>query len=550
VEEVIDPVLDPVLNKEIQKSGRGFKVVLADKECEYTETFALYLCSKLANPHFAPELSAQVTVINFTVTMQGLEQQLLGRVVQMERPELEEQRQKLVAEVNANQKMLKGLEDDLLYRLANSTGNLLDDTSLIEVLQNTKETSAEVGAKLEVAEQTDKRISSAREEYRPVATRGSLLYFLVVDMAAVNPMYQVSLQQFLELFDYSNVNSAPNPVAPKRIASIIEYTTFHVTCYMQRGFFERHKQIWCLMLTMKIQQVANELSAPAVQALLTAGGALDIKSVEAKPAEWIPDAVWLNSLALRTAVPDAFFNLPESIKMRHGEWKAWYDSDDPEAQPSPLASDAETPPLNDFAKLLLVRSFREDRMILAAQTYIANTIGQRFVDSRPLNLKDVEEEATCRNPIIAVLSQGSDPTAIIMELARKAKKQVRSISLGQGQEPAARKLINTGVTQGSWVMLQNCHLGLKFMSEIEQNMVKFEEIHADFQLWVTTEPHVKFPIGLLQMSIKVTNEAPAGVRAGLKASYANITQDTLDIISHPQWKTMLYALCFMHTVVQ
>ena len=78
--------------------------------------------------------------INFTVTMQGLEQQLLGRVVQRERAELEEQRQKLVEEVNANLKLLKGLEDDLLYRLANSTGNLLDDTSLIEVPRNTETT--------------------------------------------------------------------------------------------------------------------------------------------------------------------------------------------------------------------------------------------------------------------------------------------------------------------------------------------------------------------------------------------------------------------------
>ena len=64
VEEVVDPVLDPVLDKQIQKAGRGFKVVLADKECEYTETFALYLCSKLANPHFAPELSAQVRALD------------------------------------------------------------------------------------------------------------------------------------------------------------------------------------------------------------------------------------------------------------------------------------------------------------------------------------------------------------------------------------------------------------------------------------------------------------------------------------------------------
>lgn len=84
----------------------------------------------------------------------------------------------------------------MLYRLATSTGNLLDDTSLIEVLQHTKETSAEVQEKLETAELADQRISSACEEYRPVATRGSLLYFLVVDMASISPMYQVGLPSF------------------------------------------------------------------------------------------------------------------------------------------------------------------------------------------------------------------------------------------------------------------------------------------------------------------------------------------------------------------
>ena len=106
-----------------------------------------------------------MAVINFTVTMLGLEQQLLGRVVMAERAELEEQRVKLVEEVTSNQKTLKALEDDLLYRLATSTGNLLDDTSLIEVLQSTKTTSAEVQSKLETAAQTDARINAAREEY-------------------------------------------------------------------------------------------------------------------------------------------------------------------------------------------------------------------------------------------------------------------------------------------------------------------------------------------------------------------------------------------------
>ena len=550
VEEVLDPLLDPVLDKAIQRKGRNLVIQLADKECEYTETFSLFLCSKLPNPHFSPELSAQATVVNMTVTMAGLEEQLLGRVVQMERPELEEQRQKLVADVNANQRTLKSLEDDLLYRLANSTGNLLDDTSLIEVLQMSKETSIEVSAKLETAKETDARISAAREEYRPVATRGSLLYFLIVDLAGINPMYQVSLQQFLELFDQSIERAAPAPLASKRIVNIVEFETFHVTCYIQRGLFERHKVIWCLMLTMKMQQVSGELTPTAVQALLTAGGALDLKSEPAKPAEWMPDPVWLNCLAISRAVPRTFGSLVDSIHARSAEWRAWYDHDAPETQKSPLQTGASELELNDFEKLLLVRSVRDDRMLLAAQDYISGAIGSRFVDSRPLDLRAVEEEATCRTPVIAVLSQGSDPTALIMELARKKKKAVRSISLGQGQEPAARKLINTGVTQGSWVMLQNCHLGLKFMAEIEQTIIKLEDIHEEFQLWITSEPHVKFPIGLLQTSIKITNEAPAGVRAGLKASYAWINQDMLDAVSHPHWKTMLYALCFMHTVVQ
>ena len=137
----------------------------------------------------------------------------------MERPELEEQKKKLVEEVNHNKKLLKGLEDDLLYRLANSTGNLLDDVELIEVLQKSKTTAVEVNEKLTIAFDTDIRINTAREEYRPSARRGALLYFLVVDMAAINNMYMVSLQQFLELHDFSVNNSDKAPIAAKRIVS-------------------------------------------------------------------------------------------------------------------------------------------------------------------------------------------------------------------------------------------------------------------------------------------------------------------------------------------
>uniref|UniRef100_A0A673V368 Dynein heavy chain ATP-binding dynein motor region domain-containing protein n=1 Tax=Suricata suricatta TaxID=37032 RepID=A0A673V368_SURSU len=74
LEESMDPVLGPLLGREVIKKGRFIKI--GDKECEYNPKFRLILHTKLANPHYQPELQAQATLINFTVTRDGLEDQM------------------------------------------------------------------------------------------------------------------------------------------------------------------------------------------------------------------------------------------------------------------------------------------------------------------------------------------------------------------------------------------------------------------------------------------------------------------------------------------
>lgn len=129
---------------------------------------------------------------------------------------------------------------------------MVDDEDLISVLQETKATAEAVNAKLQVSEQTEVKIMKAREEFRAVATRGSILYFLIVEMSNVNVMYQNSLKQFLMIFDNSINKSIKSSITEERIVNILQYLTYEVWMFTMRSLYERHKPLFTLMLAMKI----------------------------------------------------------------------------------------------------------------------------------------------------------------------------------------------------------------------------------------------------------------------------------------------------------
>lgn len=158
----------------------------------------------------------QVTLLNFMITPEGLEDQLLGIVVAKEkwglcfgccllcwcfcRPDLEEECNALIVQSAENKKQLKQIEDKILETLSSSEGNILEDETAIQVLDSSKVLSDEISKKQKIAEETERKIEQSRQGYCPIAQHGSVLFFSITDLPNIDPMYQYSLVWFVNLF--------------------------------------------------------------------------------------------------------------------------------------------------------------------------------------------------------------------------------------------------------------------------------------------------------------------------------------------------------------
>lgn len=150
MEEYIDPAIDPILLKQAFKTEGGIRQMrLGDSNIDYDENFKFFMTTKMPNPHYLPEVCIKVTLINFTVTFMGLEEQLLGDVVIHEKPEIEKKRDEIVVTMDSDQRTLKNIEITILKLLSESTEEqILDEDNLIIVLENSKKTSREINERM------------------------------------------------------------------------------------------------------------------------------------------------------------------------------------------------------------------------------------------------------------------------------------------------------------------------------------------------------------------------------------------------------------------
>ena len=599
--EDLDPVIESVLSRAIIKSanGRQMLIRLGERLVEYNPNFVLYLHTKLANPHFKPEIAAQTTIVNFTITPEGLKEQLLTIIMKKEQPELYEQRIKIIASQNLMHVHLKELEDTLLESLSSTAGDILSNIELINGMEQTKlaskQTAEEQGKLLSIQDQ----ISVTLDEYLPIANRGVLTYFLIDSLFKLNHLYHFSLAQCIQNFtkgldllpdgevdeeeerrfqynlqhrklrergigkgDVKDEVDAEVLAKLMRMESLKQSTCLSMYLGVSRGLLQNHKLIFATELCFRTLIESGSLNPQILSFLIQEQD--ESADIESPLKDWLDATQWQSVLALseleisegkdeegNPIVDVPFANLRHEMVESSRRFRDWHDFERPEEAQLPGVWKT----IPDVQKLLLIRALRPDRLIPATYSFVKNELGYKFMLPRRHTLKNVMQDCSPQVPILFILTPGVDPVKDVEALGEiyeihVENKKLALVCLGEGQEAVAESTVEGMIINGGWVFLQNLHL-LKAWTNgyLEDTVENISKAHETFRLFLSTEPSFA-PIAILKSSIKLANEAPDGLQANILKAMQPFDDTFFEQSNCPsELKAVMFGICVCHAVL-
>lgn len=499
--ETVDAVLQPVITRNTIRRGTKRTLKLGDKEINYNASFKLFLHTKLSNPHYPPEIQAECTVINFTVTESGLEDQMLFLVMRLERPDLARRKSELVQQQNEQKVKLADLEALLLEKLANSEGDILDDVDLIISLEEAKLTSDDAKEQLRLAVETEFKINKTSEYYRPAANRGALLFFLMMDLSKMHTFYRYSLDAFVGVATRAvdGITLVQKVVESKKAllqsfvqeasgeADVLAAMALHEGDDKGDGEgargedegeefekeLEEHEVIVELVgkdLTERVELLVTTVTSCVFSYIRR--GLLD--SDKLTVAAMLSLRILVRTGAVTSHELSLLINAPpeRSTSPMPDNTKSWL-TETQWAQLKSLehiavfkaasggliqnleqdslgwrrwfaedrAELADLPrscrDLKLFHRLFLLRVLRPDRLGSALTQFVTDTLGAEFVEQAPFDMEQLYNESTCYTPFFFVLFPGTDPTPLVEAFAKK-----KGCSEGNG------RLVNISMGQG------------------------------------------------------------------------------------------------------
>lgn len=320
----------------------------------------MYLVSHRSNPKFHAHLYSSAVVINFNTTLLSLENQLLDIVFVTVDAESAHERATLTGTLGVSHQRLHDLEEGLLTQIASYDGNLLDNPNTMKLLESTKLEVRQLNALICDTKNTLTHIETKRNDFRLIALKAASLFFVLDDMAAINPFYQHAMCDFIGIFTQimisiqqpdgkwsssrsissgsdsgSGIHSDLNQCLLKIIADLSK----RIYNIGSIGIFQKDKLLFALRITMELEHCDGNITRKEMDFLLRPNnGVADVKSLIS--CGWLTNQQLSGIQQLVAAFPMTFIDLAQQIEINSELWKAWHRAESPESinYPEPYAT--------------------------------------------------------------------------------------------------------------------------------------------------------------------------------------------------------------------
>lgn len=464
IEDIVEPLdicLEPIFNFRISKRNNLIRLN-SQSSVRISDGFRLYLTSNANTLDFVSEYSGKLNIVNFIFASNGLEENFLDILVLKENPYLREERDELLHNKLEDKAKLIEHENAILSVISESDGDILEDESAIKKMDASKQLHTEVIKKQSVYVEAEHKIEVFRESYRKVASYAAILYCCLDQLRFINPMYQFSLEWYLNLYNFSIQHANRSRDQQRRIDFLIKSITKNFYNNICRSIFDKDKLFFSWIFTTRILIANKQLRNEQLQFFTTGENGFVGPFLEKPQAEWITQKMWDQLNKLSAVIEKA--NLIASVQGNLVEWKAYFDSNE-YAPPLKLTEEC-----SNFEKLIITKIFHPELLTDAVSDYIASEMGAQFADPPKFDIHKSFEESNILTPLIFILAPCVDPLETLYLFSERMgySNSLQLISLGTEQGDYIENSILEAQKRGSWICLQNCHLNTKWLWNLER----------------------------------------------------------------------------------
>lgn len=406
-----------MLEKNIVYNKLGRKLIQCqNKLIDYDENFRLYITTCLPNPHYTPGLVSKITLLNFTLTGQGLHQKVLSTIVAEERIDLHERKENFIIENAKNHELLYKFESNILevLRISSSEGNILEDENAINILSNSKIMSEEIQTKQLNGCDTELNIDGNIAKYNVVAKHAAILYYCVMQLAAINYVYQYSLDWFMGLF-IKSVRNTPkkHKTLNDRLLALNEM--FEKSIYERtiQTLYKKDRVAFSFLICIELMRSKNGIRPDELNFLLSQEKTFYTKDLPEGQLtfDWLSKES--NQMIMKAGNLPKFSNLPDDILHNENEWKVFCSCQNPLETTLPKPYDD----IDPIKQLIIFKCLRPDHLTSAIKKFVKDRFCSKAFATYAIHLKSIFDCSKPKTPIIYLTSEGTDVSNDIVNFA-------------------------------------------------------------------------------------------------------------------------------------